>query len=133
MKYEKRMNLLINTQSDPSKFGTRHQFEMNDELRGTYNKDNQIKFKASMIKSSLCDYYDVQILVNGTITIDGVGADEGNKGLIYENCGPFTECIGDISNTQIDNANNMHVVMLTYNLIEYSYYYSKKFMAILQR
>ena len=55
---KKRMNLLINTQSNPSKFGTRDQVEMNDELRGTYNKDNQIKFKASMIKSSLCDYYD---------------------------------------------------------------------------
>ena len=71
------------------------------------------------------------MLVNGTITIDGVGADEGNKGLIYENCAPFTECIGDINNTQIDNANNMHVVMLTYNLIEYSDDFLKKSMAIL--
>ena len=132
MEYQK-INFLGNTQNQPPKFRTKKLLEIKNESRGSYGKDNQIKFKASMIKSSLCDYYDVQILVNGTITIDGVGADEGNKGLIYENCGPFTECIGDISNTQIDNANNMHVVMLTYNLIEYSYYYSKKFMAILQR
>ena len=42
---KKRMNLLINTQSNPSKFGTRHQVEMNDELRGTYNKDNKLNLK----------------------------------------------------------------------------------------
>ena len=32
-------------------------------------------FKVSMLKSSLCDYSDVCILVNGTITVTGARAD----------------------------------------------------------
>ena len=34
-----------------------------------YNKDCQIKFKTSMLKSSLCGYSDTDILVKGTITV----------------------------------------------------------------
>ena len=34
------------------------------------------KSKTSMLKSSFCDYADVYILVSGTITIVGAGADE---------------------------------------------------------
>ena len=34
---------------------------------------SQIKFKTSILKSSLCDYSDVYVLVNGTITITGNG------------------------------------------------------------
>ena len=34
---------------------------------------NKIEFKASMLKSSLCDYSDAYILVIGTITIDEEG------------------------------------------------------------
>ena len=36
-------------------------------------EDNLIKFRTSMIRSSLCDYSDAYILVRGTITIDGDG------------------------------------------------------------
>ena len=35
-----------------------------------YNANSQIKFKNSMLKSTLCDAY---ILVKGTITITGAG------------------------------------------------------------
>ena len=62
-----------------------------------------------MLKSSLCDYSDAHILVSGTITIDGEEADdpakrldEREKGVIFENCVPFTDCISEIYNTQID-------------------------------
>ena len=34
-----------------------------------------------MLKSSLCDYSDVHILVSGIITIDGTGADDVAKRL----------------------------------------------------
>ena len=30
--------------------------EINDESRGTYDEANQIRFKMSMLRSSLCDY-----------------------------------------------------------------------------
>ena len=46
------------------------------ESRGTYDVSNQIKFKTSMIRSNLCDYSYAYILVSGTITITGEGADD---------------------------------------------------------
>ena len=48
-------NLLDNTPNATSKFKTKNWAKMNDESRGTYNKDNQIKFKFSMLRSSLRD------------------------------------------------------------------------------
>ena len=85
-----------------------------------------------MLRSNLCDYADAYILVNGRITITGAGdddaarrADEKDKGLISKNCAPFTKCISRINNTDIDNAQDIDIVMSMYNLIEYSYNYSK--------
>ena len=34
-----------------------------------YNKDNQIRFKTSMLRSILCDYSDAYILVKGIVTV----------------------------------------------------------------
>ena len=47
--------LLDNTPSQSFKVKTKNWVEINHESRGTYNKDNQIRFKASMLRSSLCD------------------------------------------------------------------------------
>ena len=49
--------------------------EQKTELKGTYNVHSQIKFKTTMLKSSLCHYSDAYILVKGTITIAGAGDD----------------------------------------------------------
>ena len=85
-----------------------------------------------MLKSSLCDYSDAYILVKGTITVVGVGAAAGprqsgrnDKQVIIKNCIPFTDCISEISNTQLDNAKDLVVVMPMYDLIEYSDSHSK--------
>ena len=106
--------------------------EINDDSRGTCNTNSQIKFKTSMLRTSLCDYSDGYILVSGTIIITGEGnddaarrLDETNKGVIFKNCAPFTDCISEINNTQIDNAKDIDVVMPMYHLIEYSDNYSK--------
>ena len=56
------------TPNQPTKFRTKNWAEINDESRGMYNKDNQIRFKISILKSSLCDYRDPYI-VKGTITV----------------------------------------------------------------
>ena len=45
-------------------------------MPGIYNTNSQIKFKTSMLKSSLCHYSDAHILVKGTITVVEVGATE---------------------------------------------------------
>ena len=62
------INLVYNTPSQPSKFKVRvkNQVEIHDDARGTYNKDSQIKFKTSGLNSSLCNYSDAYILVNGS-------------------------------------------------------------------
>ena len=53
--------------------------EMNDDSSGTYNSNSQIKYKASMLKSSLCNYSDAYILVSETITIKRSGGDNDAK------------------------------------------------------
>ena len=133
MEYQKIANLLDDNKSNqPSKFRTKNWVEINDESRGTYNVNSQIKFKTPMLKSSLCDYSDAYILVKGTITLTGAGdyaaarqADERDKGVAFKNCGPFTNCISEINNTQVDNAKDIDIVMPMYNLIEYSGNYAK--------
>ena len=44
MEYQKIINLLDNTPSQPSKFRTKSWVKVNDESRGTYNVNTQIKF-----------------------------------------------------------------------------------------
>ena len=124
--------MLENASNQPCKFRIRNWVERNDESRGTYTSSD-IKFKITMLRSNLCDYADAYILVRGTITITGAGnddaaklLDERNKGVIFKNCAPFTKCISRISNTNIDNAQDIDIVMSIFNLIEYSDNYSKK-------
>ena len=57
MKYQKIIHLLDNTPNKPTRFRTKYLFEINDDLRGMYNKDSQLKFKTSMLKSILWDYF----------------------------------------------------------------------------
>ena len=131
MEYQKIANLIDDdTSNQPSKFRTRNWVEINDESRGAYNVNSQIKFKTTMLKSSLCDYRDAYILVKGTISVnntaaDGAAANYTNKKVIFKNCAPFTNCISEINNTQIDNAKDIDIVMPMYNLIEYSVNYAK--------
>ena len=67
MKYKKVIDLLQNTSNQPSKSKKNNWVEINDESRGTYD-EGQMRFKTSMLRSSLCDYSDAYILVKGTIT-----------------------------------------------------------------
>ena len=90
---------LENTPNQPTKFRTKNWVEItNTDTGGMCNTDSPIKFKTSMLKSSLHDYSDGYILVSGTITIYGAGADdnakqgdERNKGVLFRNCAPFTD------------------------------------------
>ena len=79
MEYQKIANLIDDASNQPSKFRTKNWVEINDESRGTCNVNSQIKFKTTMVKYSLCDYSDANILVNGKITITGARDDEEAK------------------------------------------------------
>ena len=85
-----------------------------------------------MLRSSLCDYRDAYILVKGKITITEARdhaaarqADERDKGVAFKNRAPFTNCISEINNTQIDNCKDIDIVMLLCNLLKYSDNYEK--------
>ena len=129
MEYQKTANLIDDTSNQSSKFRTKNWVEIHDESRGAYNVNSEIKFKTPMLKSSLCDYSDAYILVKGTISVNntaaGAAVNNTNKKLIFKNCAPFTNCINETNNIQVDNAKDIDIVMPMYNLIEYSDNYTK--------
>ena len=130
MEYQKIANLIDDTSRQPSKFRTKNWVEINDESRGAYNVNSQIKFKTTMLKSSSCDYSDAHVLVKGTISVNntaaaGAAVNNTNKKVIFKDYAPFTNCISENNNTQIDNARDIDIVMPMYNLIEYSDNYTK--------
>ena len=130
MEYQKTTNFLDNASNQPYKFRTKNWVEINDESRGGYNVNRQIKFKTTMLKFSLCDYSDAYILVKEKITVDdtsaaGAAENNTNKKVMFKNCTPFTNCISEINTTEVDNAEDIDIVMPIYNLIEYSDSYSK--------
>ena len=71
--------MLDNTPNQLSKYRTKNWVEVNCKTHGTYSATSQIKFKNSMIRSRLCDYSAVYILVSGTIITIGAGAGEPTK------------------------------------------------------
>ena len=130
MEYQKIANLLDDASNKTSKFKTKHWVEMNYDSRGIYNVGSQIKFKSTMLKSSLCDYSDAYIHVRGTITVnntaaEGDAANNNNRKVIFKSCAPFTNCISEINNTDLDNTKDLNIVMPMYNVIDYSDNYSK--------
>ena len=130
MEYEKIANLLGDASNKTSKFKTRKWIEINDDSIGTYNAGSQIRFKTTMLKHNLCDYSDAYIHVKGTITVNDTAAADADannttKKVIFKNCAPFTNCISEINNIDLDNAKDIDIVMPMYNLIEYSDNYSK--------
>ena len=91
MEYQKIANLLNDGSNKPSKFRTRNWVEINDKARGTYSHNKQIKFKTSMLGSSLCDYSDEYILAKGNVTVNntagaGAAVNNTNKKVIFKNC-----------------------------------------------
>ena len=81
-----------------------------------------------MLKSSFCDCSDAYKLVKGTITVRIQAGDNPNyvcKEVVFKSCVPFTDCISEINNSQIDNAKDIDAVMPMYNLIEHSDNYSR--------
>ena len=95
MEYQKIANLLNDESNKSSKFRTRNWVEINDEARGTYSHNKQIKFKTSMVRSSLCAFSDAYILGKWNITVNntagpGAAANNTNKKVIFKNCAPAT-------------------------------------------
>ena len=105
MKYQKIANLLNDASNKPSKFRTRNLVDVNDNATVVYSSNKQIRFKATMLRSNLCDYSDAYIFVKVNVTVNNTAAaaaNNTNKKVIFKNCAPFTSCISKINNTEID-------------------------------
>ena len=81
-----------NTPNQQPKLRLKNWVEINDNLRWTYNTNSQIKFKTSMLRSSLFNY-SVFIPVNRTITLWIT---------IKEYYLKITDFITEINNTEVD-------------------------------
>ena len=130
MEYDKINNLLGNESENLSKFVTREYVRVNS-LSNMYNENKSIRFKTPMLRSDLCDYADVYILVAGTITVTAAAGannirEKRNKTLILKNNAPFVSCITKINNELIEDAEDLDIAMPMYNLLlEYSKNYRK--------
>ena len=123
MEYQKIVNLSGNTFDKVSRFTSKKWVEVHDQsgnAENRYNQNKQIRFKTSMLRSDLCDYSDAYIVVKGNIIVTNPDNGAYSKRLAFKNNAPFTSCIPKINNILPDNAEDLDVVMPTYNLIEYT-------------
>ena len=88
MEYQNMINLLHNMLNQPSKFRTKIRIEIN--ARETYDTNNQVKFKTTILKTSLCDYSNTYVLFEGIITVANTSTavsatSNTNKKVIFKN------------------------------------------------
>ena len=96
MEYQKIANLLDTTLDEVPRFITKKWVEGHDQSGNAddrYKPNKQIRFKTSMLRSDLCDYSDVYIVVKGTITVTDPDNDACDKELTLKNNAPFVSCI----------------------------------------
>ena len=128
MEYKKITNLLDTALDNVPRFITKKWVEVHDQSGSAddrYKPNKQIRFKTSMLRSDWCDYSDANIVVKGTITVTRLNSVLYDKKLAFKNNAPFVSCISKINNTLIDNAEDLDIVMPTYNLLEQGKNYSK--------
>ena len=72
MEFKKVLNFLDTTSDnkDLPRFVTKKWIEVYDQTEGNYNVNKEIRIKTSMLRSDLCDYSDVYIVVKGNIIVD---------------------------------------------------------------
>ena len=100
--------MLDNITNQLSKFRAKNWVELTDDRNGIYATDKEIKFKSSMLNSSLL-ITKIYIFVKGTISVANTAtpdtdANNTNWKVIFKKCSPFEKGITEINNTQVDNA-----------------------------
>ena len=73
-----------------------------------------------MFRLDLCDYSDAYIVAKRRVTVEGDNDDKtGNKKLIFKTNAPFRSCKSKINSTFVGNPEDLDIIMLMYNLLEY--------------
>ena len=77
-----------------------------------------------MLRSNLCDYIDTYVVVKVEKTVKGIdNTNRRNKKVTFKNNAPFRSCISKVSNTFIDKAEDLDIVISIYVFLEYIYHY----------
>ena len=113
MEFQKLVNLLDTTSDDKDlpRFVTKKWIEVYDQSEKNYNVNKEIRIKTPMLRSDLCDFSDVYIVVKGTITVTNLDNGNRNKAVAFKNNAPFINCISKTNGIHIDNAEDLDVVM----------------------
>ena len=127
MEFQKMTNFVDKASDNKElpKFITRKWIEVYYQSKANYDVNKEIRIKTSMLRSDLFDFSDAYITVKGTITVTNPNDAKRNKAVAFKNNAPFINCISKIDGVKIDNAEDLDVVMLMYNLLEYSKNYRK--------
>ena len=128
MELQKIANFLDTTPDDKDlpKFVTKKWIEIYDQSAKNYSPNKEIRIKTSMLRSNLCNFSDMFIVLEGDITLEGDNnANKRNKNLAFKNSGPFINCVPKVNGKKIDNAEDLDVVIPMHNLLEYSKIYRK--------
>ena len=89
---------------------------VNDQCNTNYDVE-EIIYNIEALKCNLCDCNNAR---RGNITIIGQAITQ----VTFKNCAPFTKCITKTDGTALDDAKDLDLVMLMYNLLKYSLNYS---------
>ena len=96
------------------KFVTKKLVKVNDLSGGQYSVNKNIR-------SDLCVYSDAYIVIKGSNSVtDTTVNNRRNKQLAFKNNAPFRSFISKVNNTLVDNTENLDIVTLMCNLLEYS-------------
>ena len=79
-------------------FVTKKWIEVYDQSEKHCSPNREIRIKTSMLRSDLCDYSNVYIVVKGDITVTNPDNTERNKAVVFKNNAPFINCISKIKN-----------------------------------
>ena len=89
-------------------------------MKWSYSDSKNIRLKTLMLRSDLCDYNDVYIVLKEKTSLRGSdNANIVNKKLTIKNNALFRSCILKINNTFIDNAEDQDIAMPKNNLLKY--------------
>ena len=126
MEFDKINDLLGPAHDKVPRFITRKWIEVQSQSGNTYNTSKPIRFKTSMLRSDLCDYSDVYLWVKGTITVTDPNNNANfDRRLTLKNNAPFISCVSKINGELVQKAEDLHIVIPRYNLLEYSKNYEK--------
>ena len=132
MECQKITNISGTTLDEVPRFITKKWVKVHNQLSSAddrYKPSKPIRFKTLMLRSDLCDFSDVYIVVKGDITLtkaNEIGIiDIRNRFLAFKNNASFTNCISKTNNVLIENAEDLDVVISMCNLLECKKNYRK--------